>query len=185
MSGAIASRLSAVSTSVSPLTRLDVCAAMFSVSALSRFSAISKEVLVRVLASKKRFTTVFPRSAGTFLIGRSPISRIASAVSRISRISSGVRSEMPSRSLCRSFEIVATCCVVMGIILVARPPPGRALRRVRRSLGEGGADGHFVDAVCFRETHGDRFFQRRRYVLADIVRFDRELAMAPIDEHNQ
>ena len=49
--GDIASRLSAVSTSVSPFTRLDVCAAMFKVSALSRFSAISNEVRVRVLAS--------------------------------------------------------------------------------------------------------------------------------------
>ena len=89
---------------------------MLSVSALSRFSAISNDVRVRVLASKNRLTTVLPRSAGTFLIGRSPISRIASAVSRISRISSGVRSAMPRRSLCRSFEI-ATCCVVMVALL--------------------------------------------------------------------
>ena len=44
--------------------------AMFSVSALSRFSAISNEVRVRVLGSKNRLTTVLPRSAGTFLIGR-------------------------------------------------------------------------------------------------------------------
>ena len=70
MSGDIASRLSAVSTSVSPLTTLDVATAMFSVSALSRFSAISNEVRVRVLGSKNRLTTVLPRSVGTFLIGR-------------------------------------------------------------------------------------------------------------------
>ena len=74
---------SAVSTSVSPLSTLDVATAMFKVSALRRFSAISNDVRVRVLGSKNRLTMVFPRSVGTFLIGRCPISRIASAVSRI------------------------------------------------------------------------------------------------------
>ena len=70
MSGAIASRFSAVSTSVSPFATLEVAAAMFSVSALSRFSAISNDVRVRVLFSKNRFTIVLPRRVGTFLMGR-------------------------------------------------------------------------------------------------------------------
>ena len=69
MSGAIASMLLTVSSSVSPLTTLDVETARLSVSALSRFSAISNDVRVRVLGSKKRLTMVRPRSAGTFLIG--------------------------------------------------------------------------------------------------------------------
>ena len=56
---------------------------MLSVSALRRFSATSNDVRVRVLGSKNRLTTVRPRSVGTFLIGRWPISRIASVVSRI------------------------------------------------------------------------------------------------------
>ena len=81
---------------------------MFSVSALRRFSAISNEVRVRVLGSKKRLTTVLPRSAGTFLMGRVAISCMTSAVSRTRVISSGVRSEMPSRSLDRS-EVIAAC----------------------------------------------------------------------------
>ena len=51
MSGAIASMFIAVSASVSPLSTLDAATAMFSVSALSRFSAISNEVRVRVLGS--------------------------------------------------------------------------------------------------------------------------------------
>ena len=51
MSGCIASMFSAVSTSVSPFSTLDEATAMFSVSALSRFSAISNEVRVRVLGS--------------------------------------------------------------------------------------------------------------------------------------
>ena len=97
MSGCIASMLLTVSSSVSPFTTLDVDTARFSVSALRRFSAISNDVRVRVLGSKNRFTTVRPRRAGTFLICRSPTSRMASAVSRMSVISSGERSLMPSR----------------------------------------------------------------------------------------
>ena len=50
-SGAIASMFSAVSTSVSPLSTLEAATAMFKVSALRRFSAISNEVRVRVLGS--------------------------------------------------------------------------------------------------------------------------------------
>ena len=49
-------------------------AAMFTVSALKRFAASSKDVLVLVDGSKNRFTTVFPLNAGTFLMGRSEIS---------------------------------------------------------------------------------------------------------------
>ena len=97
MSGAIASMLLTVSSSVSPLTTLDVETARLSVSALRRFSAISNDVRVRVLGSKKRLTMVRPRSAGTFLIARSPTSRIASAVSRMRVISSVERSLIPSR----------------------------------------------------------------------------------------
>ena len=70
---------------------------MLSVSALSRFSAISNDVRVRVLGSKNRLTTVRPRSVGTFLIARPPISFIASAVSRISVISSASSPAIPSR----------------------------------------------------------------------------------------
>ena len=69
MLGPIASMLRAVSMSVSPLTTLELAIATPSVSALSRFSAISNEVRVRVDGSKNRLTTVRPRSAGTFLIG--------------------------------------------------------------------------------------------------------------------
>jgi hypothetical protein len=60
-------------------------------------SAISNEARVRVDASMKRFTTVRPRNVGTFLIGRSMISRICTAVSRIRVMSSAERGSMPSR----------------------------------------------------------------------------------------
>ncbi len=108
MLGPIASMLRAVSTSVSPLTTLELAIATPSVSALSRFSAISNEVRVRVDGSKNRLTTVRPRSVGTFLMARCEISFIASAVSRMRTISSGVSSAMPSRSLCRSAGAAAT-----------------------------------------------------------------------------
>ncbi len=119
MSGCIASRLSAVSASVSPLTTLEVAIATLSVSALSRFSAISNEVRVRVLGSKNRLTTVLPRSAGTFLIGREPISFIATAVSRTSAISCGVMSAMPSRCWLRSAVTAAgaSTSVFMGAFI--------------------------------------------------------------------
>src|SRR3989442_47009 len=50
-SGRMASRLRAVSASVSPLLALEVEALMLTVSADSRLAAISKDVRVRVLAS--------------------------------------------------------------------------------------------------------------------------------------
>ena len=51
MSGDIASMLRAVSASVSPFSTLEAETAMFKVSALRRFSAISNDVRVRVLGS--------------------------------------------------------------------------------------------------------------------------------------
>ena len=69
MSIRIASRFRAVSTRVSPLETDEPAVATFTVSALSRFSANSNEMRVRVEASKNRLTMVLPRSAGTFLIG--------------------------------------------------------------------------------------------------------------------
>ena len=110
MLGDIASRFIAVSTSVSPLTTLDDAMATLSVSALKRFSAISNEVRVRVLGSKNRLMTVRPRSVGTFLMVRRPTSFIASAVSRMSTISSALRSAMPSRCLWRNAVSGGAAC---------------------------------------------------------------------------
>ncbi len=59
-----------------------------SASAESTFAAISKELRVRVEASKKRFTTDLPRRLGTFLIGRCRTSFMETARSRTWRISS-------------------------------------------------------------------------------------------------
>ena len=124
-SGAIAWRLRAVSRSDSPFSTELPLAAKFKESADSHFSAVSKEKRVRVDASKKRLTTIRPRSAGTFLIARSPIDRIDSAVSRMSEISSGARVSIPRRSFERR--------VVVGTVRRGARYPRRAggSRRVR------------------------------------------------------
>ena len=69
-SAAIASSVLAVSISVSPFDTLLVEEEIFTTSADNRFPAISKEVRVRVEASKNKLMTVLPRSVGTFLMGR-------------------------------------------------------------------------------------------------------------------
>ena len=66
----IAVIVSMVSRRLSPLLTLLVDTEKFITSALSRRAAVSKLVRVRVESSKNRFTTVLPRSAGTFGIGR-------------------------------------------------------------------------------------------------------------------
>ena len=91
-------RFMAVSMRVSPLFRLLVSASKLMISAESRFSAISKLFRVRVLFSKKRFTTSFLRRAGTILmLGRSQTSSKAWAWSRRAVMSRGLRGSMPSR----------------------------------------------------------------------------------------
>src|SRR5262245_16285708 len=162
MLGAMASRFIAVSTSVSPLTTLDEAIATLSVSALRRFSAISNEVRVRVLGSKNRLTTVWPRSVGTFLMARFPTSFIASAVSRISTISSGVRSAMPSR-----LRWLSAVAATASMTLLPR------------------LDGHLVDAIDLLQADLHTFLARGRHVLADVVGLDRQLAMAAVDQDHE
>ena len=125
MSGAIASMLRTVSRSDSPFVTLDIAVAMLSVSALSRFSATSNEVRVRVLGSKNRFTTVRPRSVGTFFTERVPISFIASAVSRMSWISRASSPSIPSKWRDRSVTGAASATSAVnrssGIAVMVHP----------------------------------------------------------------
>ncbi len=60
--GRMAARVFKVSTRLSPFWTLDPCAEMDTASAPSRFAAISKLTRVRVDASKKRLTIIFPAS---------------------------------------------------------------------------------------------------------------------------
>ena len=117
MSMRMASRLRAVSTSVSPLATDDPAVEMLTVSALRRFSANSNETRVRVLFSKKALTMVLVRSTGTFLTGRSEISLKASAVSRMAVICSRVSPSSASRSL-------PNVGGVMPCAIRPRPPAG-------------------------------------------------------------
>src|SRR5690349_21498583 len=146
---------------------------MFSVSALSRFSAISNDVRVRVDGSKNRFTTVRPRRAGTFLIGRSPTSFIASAVSRISRIPSRVRSAMPRR--CRPRREVTACA---GAAAAAGAAVGVSI--MMRLLED-----HLIATIDFFETDAHALRQRGGKILAHVVRLDRQFAMATIDHDDE
>jgi hypothetical protein len=98
MSACMASMFRAVSRSVSPFTTLLEEGEKLMTSALSRLAANSNDVLVLVLGSKKRLTTVLPRKAGTFLISRPETSLKESAVSRINVISSADRLVRLSRS---------------------------------------------------------------------------------------
>ena len=87
-----------VSSSDSPFDAEERAMSRLSTSADSRLAAISKVVRVRVLFSKKRFTTSFLRRAGTILmLGRSQTSSKAWAWSRRAVMSRGLRGSMPSR----------------------------------------------------------------------------------------
>src|SRR5450631_3190810 len=99
-----ASRLRAVSLRVSPFLNEDASAEKFTMSAVNRCAASSKLMRVRVDGSMNRFTTVLPRSAGTFLIARSPTALNAFAVSRTVTISSAVSDSMSSR--CFLFQLI-------------------------------------------------------------------------------
>src|SRR3989338_3288128 len=94
----IASMVFAVYLSVSPFVRLEAFVWIFTISALMRFAASSNEVRVLVDGSKKKRTTVWPRSVGTFFIGLCDISLKVSAVWRISSISSVERLSRSKRS---------------------------------------------------------------------------------------
>src|SRR5262245_53563530 len=159
-SGAIAWRLRAVSRRDSPFSTELPLAAKESASAESHFSAVSKEKRVRVEDSKKRLTTIRPRSAGTFLICLSPIGRMDSAVSRINAISPAERSSVPSRSLER--------------------------REVGVNLSGGSLeDPDLVGAVGLLEHDLDDFPLGGGHALSDVVGLDRDLAVPPVDQDRE
>ena len=93
----MASSVSAVSLRLSPLATLEPLTAKLITSADSRLAAASKEIRVLVESSKNRFTTVRPRSVGSFLMGRSATRASSSAVSSISSASCLLRSAAEMR----------------------------------------------------------------------------------------
>src|SRR5258706_666433 len=164
-SGAMAWRFIAVSTSVSPFSSAEPEVEKLMLSADRRFSAISKLERVRVEASKKRLITVLPRSVGTFLMGRSPISANESAVSRMSSISPADRSAMPSRSL--RVQRWGVCGVMASCASAALQ------------------DAHLLGAVGDLERDLDDLVLGRGDCLAYEIRLNGQLAMAAVDEHGE
>src|SRR5674476_445828 len=102
-----ASRLRAVSLSVSPFLNDEASAEKFTMSAVNRCAASSKLMRVRVDGSMNKLTTVLPRNAGAFLIARSPTALNALAVSSTVTISSAVSDSMSSR--CLRFQLILFC----------------------------------------------------------------------------
>src|SRR4029077_20854535 len=142
------------------------------VSADRRFSANSNEIRVRVDASKNRLTMVLPRSAGTFLIGRSETSLNGSALSSTSRICSGVRCSRPTRSFPRTG-------VMPKAPRIPRLKPGRGYRWSSLAAYQV----HLVLAVELLDHHVDALVGIDLHLFANDIRLDRELAPTPIDQH--
>ena len=99
MSAASAGMFSTVSRSVSPLEVLLVFMSSDMTSALSLVAAISNATRVRVLFSKNRLTTVFPRSDGVLAVFLPRIFLNAAVVLNTVWISSGESSSVEIRSL--------------------------------------------------------------------------------------
>ena len=157
MSIRIASRFLAVSTSVSPLETDEPDAATLTVSALRRFSANSKEMRVRVEASKKRLTMVLPRSAGTFLIGA-----LADFLERLGGVEN--QADLVGAERLEPHQVLAQSSAR------SRQPPRTSSTASRPSSS---LDEH-VHPVAGR---------RCSTVVPDDVGLDRQLAAAAVDEH--
>src|SRR2546422_2530110 len=129
-------------------------------SADSRLAASSNEIRVRVEFSRKKFTTVRPRSAGTFLMTRVPTSRNDSAVSRTRTTSSADTSLIDSRCL--------------FIVPLPSPACGASSRSILHV--------HGVFAVHLLQRGADRLVLPGRYVLAYEVGPDRQFAVPSIHQ---
>src|SRR6266540_1930303 len=195
MSAASASRLRAVSLSVSPFFSDEASAVKLITSAVRRSAASSKLMRVRVEGSIKRLTTVLPRKAGTFLIARSPTALNALAVSLTSVISSAESDSMSSRCLRFQAFIGEGGSGVMergnGVMECWSVGSRAALASAQYSstpllqFSSCPFEIHHVLAVLLFQSHVHAIRRRARDVLADEVRLDGQLAVAAVDEHGQ
>src|SRR5882672_5192341 len=157
MSACIADRLSTVSSSVSPLDDEDTAMFRLITSAERRLAAISNVVRVRVDGSKNRLNTDLPRSSGTFFTSRSVTPMNEAAVSRMRSSTSRGNPSIVSR--CWSDPSPLSCGFRIG------EPKGEFPVLVARQAQE--------------LPGGDR--QCR----ADVLRLDRQLALAAVDERRE
>src|SRR6266496_4272734 len=163
MSAFIATRLSTVSSSVSPLLVDDTPMLRLITSAESRLAAISKVVRVRVEFSKNRLKTERPRSSGTFFTSRSEIDANGTAVSRMPTITSAGRSSSVSRWVSRPS---ASSCGLRTTAL-----PGRLGRKSQTAVG--------------RARQHDRYVTRDCETRTGVGCLDRQLASATVDQHGE
>src|SRR5439155_22618778 len=170
-SGSYAFSVSAVSLSDSPLSTDEPTAFTDITSAESRLAASSKLDDVRVDDSKKRFTTVRPRSVGSFFISRSSERpRLRAVLSRRST-SSRVRS---------AIEIRCLCADVLG---GTRSSGTTWISGIWRFLL---ADEHdAIDLVHLDELDLNALAPGRGQVLANVVGPDRQLAVSAVGEHRE
>src|ERR671925_2362319 len=169
-SGSYAPSVSAVSLSDSPLSTAEPADLTDMTSADRRFAASSKDDDVRVDDSKKRLTTVRPRSVGSFFISRSSERAKLRAVPSRRSMSSRERSATDSR--CRRS---------------AEAGGSRSSRMTRMSpivglLFWAGDEQDAVDLVDLDELDLDPLAARGRQVLADVVGTDRKLTVAAVGE---
>ena len=168
-SAPIASRVSAVSFRLSPLETLEPLAEKLITSADSRLAAASNEIRVRVESSKNRLTTVRPRSVGSFLI--SPLLGGGHLARR-----------------CRG-SAIASCAAQVGGATAGAVMRATACRSrsgaVRRRVRPRPSDQDLVAPSISLEQHLDPLGAGGRQVLADVVGADRQLAVAPVDQHGQ
>src|SRR5450432_2035978 len=163
MSAFIATRLSMVSSRVSPLLVDDTPMLRLITSADNRLAAISNVVRVRVLLSKKRLNTALPRSSGTFFTSRSAIDTKGIAVSRMRRITSA--GNPSSVSKCVSSPRSFSCG------LFTRRTPSRLDRQLEASVGVAIEHDGEIPSDSDART--------------DVRGFDRQFTTAAIDEYGE
>src|SRR6516162_414456 len=159
MSAFIATRLSTVSSSVSPLLVDENPMFKLITSAERRFAAISNVVRVRVEFSKNRLNTERPRSSGTFLTSRSAIETNGTAVSRMRTMTSAGNPSSVSRC------VSSPSLLSWGL--------RTALLGGQRQL------------AVFRPREHDVKVARNRESSARVGRLDWQLAAAAVDEHRE
>src|SRR5574343_1778498 len=178
----MATRLSMVSSRVSPLAVEDLLMSRLMTSAERRLAAISKVVRVRVEFSKNRLKTLLPRSSGTFLTSRAETSMKDSAVSRIwFRMALG-RPSMDSRWASSPFLFNCGLCMFQppGELSVILAFEHQALAGAERHIPGtvGGRDRQFATAAIGQ--HGE-FDGSRAAVVEQLV--DRRPRRAAGVEH--
>src|SRR3954464_12990827 len=157
MSACIAERFATVSRSDSPLLCEETAMFRLMTSAESRLAAISNVVRVRVDGSKNRLKTDFPRRSGTFFTSRSVTPTKDAAVSRMCVTISRGRPSMVSR--CCSSPRSLSCGFRIGEDQRERP----------------GVVAHQPEQLSLRHRQGR----------ADVLRGDRQLPLAAVDEDRE